>query len=120
MIFNDAIKNERAQVFADKIDATNATLNLLTSSGELLVSLSFAQPCTIDVSNGILTFASLTEKMVLLTAEAFKAEIVGDDDTVLADLTVSDNDGNGDLKLPSLMLFQGSILRLTNWQIKEL
>ena len=120
MIFEISLKNARAKVLSDTIDATNSTLNVLTSTGETLVTLVFAQPCATDISNGILTFAPLAEQMILLTGEAFKAEIVSDDETRLATLSISDPDGSGDIKVSRLQFFAGDLLKLSSWQVNEL
>ena len=119
MILSDTLKNERAKVLADAIDAGSATLQLLDIDENEIVNIPFADPCYSDIVDGVLTFAPLAETMIAISGEV-KSAVIVNDGTVLADLTVTDNDGNGDLKLPSLMLFQGSILRIANWQIKEL
>lgn len=120
MILSVELKNQRAEVLSSNIDSTNAVLNLLTSGDDILVALNFEQPSAIDISNGTLTFASLAEQMVLLTGEAFKAEIVSDDGAVLAQVSVSDENGSGDIKLPRLQFFAGDLFRISNWTVNEL
>lgn len=120
MILSDTLKNERAKVLADAIDAGSATLQLLINANDIeTFDIPFSDPCYADITDGVLTFAPLPETMIPMSGEV-KSAVIVNDGTVLAYLTVSDNDGSGDLKLPSLMLFQGSILRIANWQIKEL
>lgn len=121
MILNSEIKTDRARVIAERIDLSGAMLQMLDSSNNLLVSLSFKNPCALQIANGVLLFANLDQEMVTASGDAVKAKIVdnekGED---LALLTVTDMDGNGDLKLQRQNLYSGDLFTVQNWTVTEL
>ena len=120
MQLSTEIKNARLQVVAAAIDAGSATLQLLSAESAVICELLFAVPCAADISNGTLTFDALPEALVLLNEDINSAAIVDDADNVLITVTVGDLDSSCDLKLPSLTVYQGSLLRLSGWTISEL
>ncbi len=98
----------------------SATLQLLNAAQAIVCDLPFASPCVSAISNGTLTFADLPETLVLLNDDIDSGAIVDDADNVLLTVTVGDLDSAADLKLPSLTVYQGSLLRLSGWTISEL
>ncbi|WP_354624830.1 hypothetical protein [Psychromonas sp. MME2] len=115
-----SLKTKRAQALVDEIDSTNGKLNMLSIGGEVIVSLPFAIPCAYAVEDGVITFNPITEQMALLSLEVSRAEIVSDTDGVIATLSVTDADGNGDIKLSRTMFFAGDLFKMTNWTVSEL
>ena len=120
MQLSTEIKNARLQTIADTLDTTTATLRLVNAAQAVVCDLPFANPCAADISSGTLTFNNLPESLVLLTDTIDSAAIVDAADAVLVSLTVGDLDSSADLKLPSLDMIQGSLLRLSGWTISEL
>lgn len=117
MQLSKELRNAHLQIVATAIDSTNATLNMLTATNEVLVRMRFASPCAIEISNGILVFDVLPEQMVLLTGDVVMAKIVSDNNNVIADISVSDENGFGEIKLSRTSFYQGDLFRLKNWQV---
>jgi len=120
MQLSTEIKNARLQVIAAAIDAGNATLQFLNAAQAIVCELPFANPCAADISNGELTFNTLSESLVLLNDDISDSAIIDDAQCVLAILSVGDLQSSAELKLPSLTVYQGSLLRITGWTISEL
>ncbi|PKF60611.1 hypothetical protein CW745_13855 [Psychromonas sp. psych-6C06] len=118
--FSVAIKNARLQMLCDAIDAQETHLILYNEAQEEVCNLLFPSPSKSSIANGQLIFRDLPESMVLINAEAKSAKIIAIDNTVLASLSVGDSASSEDLKLPSTILFAGSLLRLKGWLITEL
>lgn len=120
MQLSTEIKNARLQVITAAIDAGNATLQLLNAAQAIVCELPFANPCAADISNGKLTFNTLSESLVLLNDDIDSGVIVDDEQGVLATVSVGDLQSSAELKLPSLTVYQGALLRITGWTISEL
>jgi len=120
MQLSTEIKNARLQAIGDAIDAGNARLKLLNTEQAVVCELPFTIPSASNISSGALTFNTLPESLVLLSDDIDSGVIVGDDDALIASLTVGDMDSSADLKLPSLTVYQGSLLRINGWTISEL
>ena len=120
MQLSTTIKNARVQVLSDAIDAQDAVLRLLNAAQETVCELAFASYSAEDISSGTLTFNDLPESLVLLNDTVANAVIVDTEDAVLVTLTVGDLDSSADLKLPSLTLIQGGLLRVSGWTVSEL
>lgn len=120
MILNVELKNKRITVLTEEIDSDTSTLKIMASDNTELVALKFPNPCALGIENGEVTFNQLSEEMVLITGEASKAEIQYSDGSVIASITVTDENGNGEIKLRRTSLLAGDLIRLTEWKIREL
>lgn len=114
------IKNSRLQVICDAIDALPARLMIYNTDAEVACEMKFPAPCQLSILDAVLTFRELPESMVLLNTEVTNATIIDENDAVLMQLSVGDMSSSADLKLPSTILYQGSLLRLKGWSITEL
>ena len=115
------LKSARAQVIVDVIDNNGGVLNLLDSSNVALASMPFASPsCALSVTNGVITFASLPEALVLLTGEINSAKAFNSNGDFLFSVSVSDESGSGELKFSRLQLFAGDSIKISNWTNSEL
>ena len=119
-----AIKNARAEVLCDKIDENGAKLIIYNAPQEVMCALDFKVPSKLSIVDGVLTFQTLEESMVLISDLATDAKIISNNGDTLANVSmteINDNENsNADLKLPSLNLYAGSLLRLVGWTITEL
>lgn len=120
MQLSTEIKNARLQAFCDAIDAGNATLRLLNADQAIVCELPFPSPCKQEIANGTLTFNTLPETLVLLSADIDSSVIVDNEENILAAVSVGDLASSADLKLPSLTLYQGGLIRLVGWTVSEL
>ena len=88
------------------------------------MSLDFKVPSKLSIVDGVLTFQTLEESMVLISDLATNAKIISNNGDTLANASMAeindDENSNADLKLPSLNLYAGSLLRLVGWTITEL
>lgn len=117
---SDDIKNRRLQALCDAIDLLPAALIIYNDEKEAACQLALPVPCKLSINGGVLTFKNIAESMVLINTVVTNAEIVDENGDVLVALTVGDMPSGADLKLPSTLLFQGSLLRLNGWTITEL
>lgn len=124
MDFSIAVKNARAQVLCDKIDENGAKLVIYNAPQEVMCALDFKVPSKLSIVDGVLTFQTLEESMVLISDLVTNAKIISDTGETLANASMAeindDENSNADLKLPSLNLYAGSLLRLVGWTITEL
>lgn len=120
LTLSTALKNARLQTLADAIDSADARLVIYNAAQAVVCELAFPKPCKLSIENAVLTFNNLPESLVLMNADATHAKILSAADVVLATLNVGELASNADLKLPTLKLFQGSLLRLNGWTINEL
>lgn len=121
MQLSTEIKNLRLQAIGDAIDMGNATLRMLNADQSIVCELPFTNPCFADISNGTLTFNTLAESLVLLNSDKlYSGVIVDDTENVLITVSIGDLQSAADLKLPTLTVYQGSLLRVSGWTISEL
>lgn len=118
--FSVDVKNARLQTLCDLINASETKLVIYDDEDVVLCELSFANPCEFSIENGVLTFKNLPESMVLENGIADNASVIDIDSNVLVGLTVGEINSTADLKLPSTLLYAGSLLRLNGWTITEL
>jgi hypothetical protein len=93
--------------------------NLSSLSGnDLLADIEFNSPCgTVDQTTGVLTFSTSTaleDDNAPNTGTATWARIVDSADSVIADCTVSVAGGTGDIKLNTVNIVAGGIVRLNS------
>jgi hypothetical protein len=89
------------------------------SGNDLLADIEFNYPCsTVDLATGVLTFLTspdaLEDDAAPNSGNAAWARIVDSADSVIADCVVSDMGGSGDIKLNSVGIVQGGIVRLNS------
>jgi len=112
-----AVRNTRAQAIADAIDAgsTGGWLRIYsgtrpaTAGGSIdpftnlvMGELNFSKPCKSSIDNGVLTFASIAQDASANNSgTATWARITNSDGGFCMDLDVTNNSGNGDIKLNS-------------------
>lgn len=113
------IKNSRLQAICDAIDAQPSTLTIFTSDESILCQLDFPTPCKGSIENGVLTFANLTEQMVLIDGVASHAKILTDTQELIANVSIGSLDSFAVLRLPSTTQYSGSLLRVNGWTITE-
>jgi len=89
------VQNSRIHLYASAQPATGAA-----PGGVPLVTLVLAKPCG-TVTGGVLTLAQadLSGELVMATGSALWARWVNGSDDLVADCTVSDSAGAGDIKL---------------------
>ena len=125
------LRSNRLQVFLETVDHASDeydSAHLFIYSGDrpvtggavdeydntLLLDFLFPFPCG-SISNGILTFGTIEDVYGLSAGVPSWARIVDADENFVADLSVTNLIGNGDVKLDSLTLeiFVGGLVKCT-------
>lgn len=130
-----AIRNSRADVIATAIDAGSTGGMLTIYSGTrpatpggaidpftnlVLGELTFSDPCKSSVDNGVLTFASIAQDASANNSgTATWARITNSDGGFVMDLDVTNNSGNGDIKLNSTDIIQGGPISIISASLTE-
>lgn len=130
-----AARNSRAQVLADAIDAGSAGGVLTIYSGTrpataggaidpftnlVLGELTFSHPCKSSIDNGVLTFASIAQDAAANNSgTATWARITNSDGGFVMDMDVTNNSGNGDIKLNSTDIIQGGPISIISASLTE-
>jgi len=128
---NTNLKNARLTAIKDAIDAdTNpGTIKIYTgpvpspggaiTTQTLLAELTFSKPCG-SVSNGVLTFASITEEdLAPATGTAAWARIADGAGAWVGDCDVGATGSGAAIELNTTSIYQGGIVRITSAQITE-
>lgn len=129
--FSDTLRTARANAVVTAINngAGSGTMSLYTTpqpakgaaitSQTCLGTVTFAEPAG-TVSNGVLTFATITDDSSADNdGTASWARILDGTGAFVADLTVTDNNGAGPVKMPSLLIYAGGIIHVTSAVLTE-
>lgn len=130
-----AVRNSRVQQIADAIDAgaTGGVLTMYsgtrpaTPGGSIdpftnlvLGVLTFSKPCKSSIDNGVLTFASIAQDPSAdNSGTATWARIANSDGGFVLDLDITNNSGNGDIKLNSTDIIQGGPISVISASLTE-
>jgi hypothetical protein len=123
---NLLLRNARLQVIKDALDlgADEYSASILQiysgdrpgTGGEIdeydsiLVQFSFSNPCG-EISDGVLTFLDIQNSVGLAYGEASWARAFNNNGDFVADFSVTDSLGVGDVKINSLIINEGDVIQ---------
>ena len=84
--------------------------------GPLLASIALATPLG-TIAGGVLELASTGEALILVTGNATWVRILNGHGALAWDCDVSDEEGSGELRLPSTQLYAGGYTRIVSGQL---
>ena len=127
-----SLRDSRLALIKDAIDAGSAESKLQIYSGSrpttgeevdeytnsLLVEFELPYPCG-TVSEGVLTFDSISGVSAIASGTAVWARLLDADEDFVADMSVSDMTGSGDVKIDSVELVIGDSISCTLATITE-
>jgi hypothetical protein len=85
---------------------------------DLLVDFILPFPCG-TITNNVLTFGTVADSLGLVEATASWARKIDSNGTFIADLSVTDTNGSGDIKINSLSIFVGVAVSFVSGTITE-
>lgn len=129
--FVDTLSNARAQQIINAINAGAGKGSILfytapepaegvaISTQTLLATCVFAEPAAI-ITNGVITYNPLNED-ALVDADGLVewARILSGTGDFVMDLSVTDNNGQGPIRMPVQQVYQGGILICTSMVLTE-
>lgn len=128
MQYNDTLRSARIQVLVDAVDASPAFMRYYSGTKPanvstpitdqvLLVELDFQVPCSNSVIDGVAYMKQLNEKLAVESGTVAFARIVSDDETVIADLDVSEI--SSDLTIGDPIIHKGAMIRVRDWTLSD-
>lgn len=129
--YSECVLNARAQVTANHIDASSTPATLTIFDGErpaalgnittqtALATFTLQKPCVVLIDTGVITLASIDDKMVLATGSAAWALICNGDGEPILDVSIGLTGSGADIEMSSVDLIQGGYLHIPSAQIVE-
>ncbi|HEX7099347.1 MAG TPA: hypothetical protein VF377_08890 [Acidimicrobiia bacterium] len=122
-----SLRNAQLQALADLIDAGAGAGKLRIYSGSrpstggsettILAELTLSSPPEASVSNGVLTFGTISDATAVASGTATWFRILDSDNNPLIDGSVSATGGGGDLQLNSTSIVAGGTVSITSFTI---
>lgn len=128
MKYNDTLRSARIQVLVDAIDASVSVMRYYSGTKPdnvsnaitdqvLLVELSFQNPCSDSVADGVAYMKTLPEMLALENGEVAFARVVAEDETVIADIDVGEI--SSDLTVGEPTIYKGAMIRVLSWTLSD-